>query len=502
MGKTVLAIMLLAIMTKMLGFARDIVLAYFYGASDITDAYLVAYTIPNVVFSFVAMGIAASYIPVSMSIREKEGKAAAEQFTANLVNLVLLLSTVLVVLLLLFPGVAVNLFASGFSEETHEMAVIFTRFSSLGIFFTALMFVFRSYLETKDQFLMTNMSGLPLNVLFIVCIWMSAEYGLYWLAAGPAAAVAIQFLFIAPFIWRAGYRHRFKVSIKEKNIRRMMAMAFPVIIGVSADQINILVDRTIASHIAEGGISAIVYADKIVFFIKAVFITAIVTVMFPKITKLAARDSMDELKQIVGKVITAISLFVIPATVGLMLFSDEVTRLLYERGAFGTDEVRMTSGILFFYVIGLLGYGLRDVLTKVFYSLEDSKTPMINAFFTVTVNVVLNLTLSRYMGLNGLALATSIAGLSSVAFLYIALVRKVGPLHSWKSASDLMKAIGAAAIMAFLAKSVYEAAEGAGFWGLAAGIGTGVVVYAGIMWLMNVSDQAYYKARLAAITRR
>lgn len=504
MEKTVIAIMFVVVVTKVLGFSRDIFLSFFYGADGLTDAYLISTDIPTVFFAFIGMGIAASYIPVYTKILEQRGEEAAERFTANVTNAVMLLSTGLVLLLLIFPVPIVKLFAFGFEGETLRIAVLFTRIIALTLYFTALIFIFTSYLEVKNRFMPTVLSGLPLNVLLITTIVVSSRMEIHMLAIGTVIAVIVQFLYMVPAIRKSGYRHRLILNLKDKDLKQMMLLAIPVIIGVSADQINILVDRTVASQLAEGGISALTYAHRIVFFVQAIFVLAVVKVMFPKITKLAVRKNMDELKEVVGKIITTVSLIVIPAAVGMMVFARQITELLFGRGAFEDRAIAMTTGMLFFYALGLLGFGLREVLSKVFYSLEDSRTPMINAFGAMFLNVALNLTLSRVMGLNGLALATSIAAIVSTVLLYISLVRKVGSLDSRRLSADLLKGVIAAVVMGGAARGAYVLSLGAlgEIPALFAGVAIGVIVYAIMLSVLQLSDMSYYKQRLMALARR
>ncbi|MDN7241620.1 murein biosynthesis integral membrane protein MurJ [Planococcus sp. N028] len=501
MEKTVLAIMIIIVMSKILGFFRDIFLSFFFGATNVTDAYLIAMTIPTVLFAFIGMGIAASFIPIFTKISAHQGEAEAKRFTANLVNIVLIFSTLIIAAILIFPVPIVKLFAYGFEGETLKLAVDFTRISSLSIYFVALLAVFNSYLEINGKFLIAAFTGLPLNIIMISFIYVSSVGNIYWLAYGYVIAVAIQFLFLVPAIRRTGYRHKMYLKPKEENIKSMMFLALPVIIGVSVDQINVLVDRTIASQIVGGGISALTYSNRITFFIEAIFVTAIVTVLFPKITKMAVRKDMIQLKWIVGKMITSIGLLIIPSTVGLMIFSKEITVLLFGRGAFEDDAVLLTAGALFFYSFGMLGFGLREVLAKVFYSLEDSKTPMVSALAAMVINVILNIVLSRIMGISGLALATSIAAIVSTAYLYIALVRKIGSIGSKLILLDLGKALIASGIMGVGAKQLYFIL-GESYWSLAASMSGGVLIYAVVLMALKVSDASYYKDRLMALGRK
>ncbi|PSL40787.1 putative peptidoglycan lipid II flippase [Planomicrobium soli] len=504
MGKTVISIMIVVIITKILGFSRDIFLSFFFGADGITDAYLVATDIPTAFFSLIGMGIAAGYIPIYTSILEKQGIIEAKRFTVNLINSVLLISTLLVLMILIFPSFLVHMFASGFEGETLKIAVAFTRISALSIYFVALIYVFSSYLEVHKRFLPTVLSGLPLNFIMIFFIYVSAETNVYLLAVGTLIAVGSQLLVMIPAIYRTGYRHSFHFSLKDKNLKKLMILAVPVIIGVSADQINILVDRTIASQIAVGGISALTYSHRVVFFIQAIFVLAIVKVVFPKIAQLAVRKDHIQLKRLVERSITIVALIVIPAALGLMMFSKEVTDLLFGRGAFDSEAAALTTGTLFFYSVGLLGFGLREVLTKVFYSLEDMKTPMISAVGAMALNVVLNIILSKLMGINGLALATSLAALLSTAILYVSLVRKIGSLNSKRLSIDILKASLAAVVMGISAKGIYSSLiSSAGEIGaLTGGVVSGIIIYTAMIWLLQFSEVADYKARILSLAKR
>lgn len=504
MGKTVISMMFIIIITKLLGFSRDIFLAYFYGADGLTDAYLISTSISTVIFAFIGMGIAASYIPVYTKIFHDRGRDAAENFTVNVTNAVMLLTTLLILIIMCFTNPIVKVFAFGFEGETLRIAVLFTRIISVTLYFTALIFIFTSYLEVKNRFLTTELSGLPLNIVLIATIVISSWIGLYALAIGTVIAVIVQFLSMVPAIRKSGYRHRLVLDFKDQDLKKMVILAVPVIIGVSADQLNVLVDRTIASQIVEGGISALTYAHRLVFFVQAIFVLVIVKVMFPKISKLAARKEINELKNVVGKVITTVSLIVIPAAVGMMIFSRQITELMFGRGAFEEHEIEMTSGLMFFYALGLLGFGLREVLAKVFYSLGDSRTPMINAFGAMFLNIALNLVLSRIIGLNGLALATSIAAIVSTVLLYVSLVRKIGSLESRRFLADLVKGIFAAIVMAISARTAFSFSSLAmgDIPALFVGVLTGVIIYILMLWLLQLSDIAYYKARLISLARR
>lgn len=159
----------------------------------------------------------------------------------------------------------------------------------------------------------------------------------------------------------------------------MAMISLPVIVGQSVNQINVLVDRTLASNIAIGGISAFNYANRLNNFVQGLFVVSITTAPYPMIFKMGAEDKMKGLKSSISEAIAVIDLLVIPATIVAMLFSKEVVTLLFGRGAFTPEAVTMTANALFFYSIGMIDFGLRDILSRGFYALQDTKTPMIKA---------------------------------------------------------------------------------------------------------------------------
>ena len=235
---------------------------------------------------------------------------------------------------------------------------------------------------------------------------------------GALIAIFSQFLLLIIYVYKSKYTYQFKLDFKDDNIRKMMILAFPAILGTSVAQINILIDRTMASKIAVGGITALNYSSTLSVVIIGIFVLSISTVIYPKISKICAENKMDELKSVLSGAISAVNVMVMPAIVGLMIFAEPIVELLYGRGEFDITALLMTSNALFFYSIGIIGLSHREILSNTFFSLQDTKTPMINAAIAMVLNIVLNIVLSKYLGIGGLALATSISSLfCTLAFI-------------------------------------------------------------------------------------
>ena len=267
MKTTAFAIMIITVISKLLGFGREIALSYFYGASAITDAYLVSLTVPGVIFSFIGAGIGTGFIPMYSRIKHEQGSDAARSFASNLTNVILIFCSMIVITGLIFTKPLVQMLASGFTGEALELAVNFTRISIFAIYFTGLIGIFGGYLQLHESYLVPNLIGFPLNIIMILSLAISSRTSIYVLLLGSLLARAAEVLFMLPFARRKGYRFSPILDFKDDNLKAMVHIALPVIIGTSVNQINVLVDRTLASGIAVG-ISALNYAERLNGFVR------------------------------------------------------------------------------------------------------------------------------------------------------------------------------------------------------------------------------------------
>lgn len=490
MRKTALIIMGITIFAKILGFSRDLLLSYFYGATNISDVYLIALTIPTGIFSFIGTGLSTGYIPMYSKIEKKYGLNEAERFTSNLINILIVLSSAIAILGFIFTPQLIHIFASGFKGETLRLAIQFTRISIFGICLTSIIFIQTGFLQMKGNYIIPALISIPLNICIILSIIISSRTNIILLPIGSVIATAAQVLFIVLFAKKHGYRHKLLFNFRDEHIKSMLYIILPVMLGVSVNQVNTLVDRTLASQIVEGGISALNYSAKLNGFIQGIFVISVTTVMFPTITKMVTNKNMDGLKKSLSEVISGVNLLIVPTTIGAMIFAKPIVTILFGRGAFNEQAIQMTATGLFYYSVGMIGFGLREVLSKTFYSMQDTKTPMINAAIGLALNIVLNLILSRYMGIGGLALATSIAAIFTTTLLFINLRKKIGLIGIRSLTTSFVKILCAALIMGLISKASFN------YLTLIAGqnisliisIGIGAIVYFVGIYLMRIED--------------
>lgn len=451
MTKIAVIIMLLTVFSKILGFAREITLSYFYGTTAIADIYLISQTIPAIIFALISSGFATGFIPMYSQILNERGPKSANRYTNNLSNILLILATVVVVVVLVFAKQIVKIFASGFSGEILHLAVSFTRITIFGVYFSALLGIYGGYLRLHNNYIVPSLISLPMNLILIITLFLSARTNVYVLAFGSVLAMAFQLCFLVSPLRKTGFKYMPVLDVNDKYIKAMINMVVPIIIGRSVSNINVLVDRSLASMITIGGIAALNYASKIEGFVKGLFVDSVITVFYPTISKMAAQNDIKQLKASIAEAISIISLIVIPTTFGAILFSVEIVHLLFGRGVFTQEAIIMTGRALLYYSIGLIPKGFREVLSKGFYAYKDTKTPMINAAIGVALNIILNIILSKYMGIGGLALATSISAIVTAVLMFITLRKKIGSFGLLEISRSFIKIVIASAIMGMFA---------------------------------------------------
>jgi len=455
MKKTVLIIMAITMISKLLGFGRDVALSYYYGASELTDVYLIALIIPETLFAFFSTAIATSYIPMYSRISSEKGVEPANRFTSNLLHIVMGIAILLVILVFTFTPEIVKLFAIGFEGETLRLAVSFTRVSVFGVFASGAIAILTGYLQINNKFIIPALIGFPLNFAIIVAIVISHQTDVIVLVLGTLGASFLQLLYILPSVHKSGYRHRMVFSVRNEHIKAMLILALPVLLGTSVNQINTLVGRTLASLIAVGGITTLNYANILSGALQGPFVSSIAVVIYPSISRMASEGRMDAFKSLVGKSVNMILLLILPASIGAMVFARPIVKLLFGNGAFDERALVMTSGAFFFYAIGMTAFGVREVLSKAFYSLQDTKTPMYNAALSVVLNIVLIIALSRFMGIPGLALATSISAIVCSGLLFLSLRKKIGSLGLKVMVISTVKILLASGIMGVAASLAF-----------------------------------------------
>lgn len=428
MKKTVMIFTILSGIAKIIAFARELLLAYCFGASIISDVYLVSMTLPVTLFGFISSGITSGYIPIYSTVIGKKGKAQGIDFTNKVLNTLILVCLFFIGIYYFFSEIIVKLLASGFDAKTRELAINFTNISIWAIVLTCITTVFMAFLQINNKIEITALVSVPLNIGIAVSIAIAYSTKLLIiLPIGYVIACFVQMLFLTLFVHKEGFAFQLTLGIKEEYLRQFYKTLWLLTVGSSAYQINLLIDRTLATTIATGGLSIFEYGSRINDLIMGMSIIPICTALFPKMSQCAG--NMGDFKEKVNEAIVFFIQTMLPISALVMVYSRSIVKIIYYRGAFDKKSLDLTTEVVFFYGIGLLAFALRELFSKAFYALSDTKTPLYNTTIGIVVNIVLNIVLSKIIGIGGLAFATSISAIITAAMLFKALDKRTDGLN-------------------------------------------------------------------------
>lgn len=457
MKKIAFLLMVLTIISKFTGFLREMVLSFYFGASDVTDAYFVAQTIPKTIFRFIGAGIGAAFIPLYTKIRKNEGNAAAQHFTNQVMNLGFVFATIIVVGTLIFPEALIVLFASGFSGPQRETAVLFIRITVFATYFMTMRYIFKSYLHANDTYWAPALVGLPMNAIIIVSITMAANQDAVYLAYGYVIAAASQIVLLLPVVFKHKFKYAFTFSFTDQKTKLFLITVVPIMLSVGVSDINAIISQNIASQFPQGSVSALNYAKRLNSFVTGIIIVAVTTAMFPLISRMVAHDNIQGLKKVLRESVNLSMLILLPAAIGGAVFATEVVDLVFGRGQFQEEAITMAGGVLMFLVLTLPFSGIKKTFNRAFFALGDTKTPLINTALAVSIKLVIALGIFFLTDLQveGLALATLITGILTTGIVMIMLRNKIGPLGLKNMLTTFIKVTIAALVMAVVARGLY-----------------------------------------------
>lgn len=455
-AKAALWIMIATMFSKFLGFGREIVLANFYGTGIYADVFLLTLNIPGLIIAVVGSAIATTYVPLYFETKEKSGDEAALKFSNNMLNLSCIAGLIVAILGLMFTEEFITVFAGGFEGEKFELAVTFTKIMISGVIFLSASKIFSSYLQVNDNFVIPALIGIPYNIIIILAIMVSTKTNINILAVGALLAMISQLIFQIPFAIKRKYKYKPYLDVKDETIREMIILVLPMLLGVAIGQINTAVDRALATTLGNGPLSALNYAARLNDFVMALFVTSVVTVIYPKLAKMSNKDNNEGFVSTIVRSSNSIILVVLPIAVGAIVLAEPIVRLLFQRGKFDASSTIMTATALKYYSVGLVAMGIRDVLIRVFYSISDTKTPMINSSIALVINIILNLILIKVMGFAGLAISTSIASIIGVFLLFRALKKKSGYFGGDKIVKTCLKSLFASLVMGVITTISYS----------------------------------------------
>jgi len=425
----------LTFLSRIAGYARDVVIAYFFGATALTDAFWVAFRIPNLLRRLFAEGsLTISFIPVFTQYLETKNKEEAKKVAdAVFTILVFLLILISIGGILLSPYI-IKLFAAGFDESTFELAVSLNRIMFPYIIFISLTALSMGVLNSLRHFFAPAFSPVILNICIIVAVFFlykNFNVPIYAAAVGVIAGGILQLIFQLPFLYGRGFLFSFRKQVRHPAVKKIGFLIIPQLFGVAVYNINILVNTQYASFMTEGTISYLYFAERLIEFPLGIIAVSIATVLLPSLSSYVSKKEFDKFKETYSFTLRLMFFILIPALVGLIVLRVPICNLLYQRGEFDYAATIFTSQALLGYAVGIWAVGGIRITAPAFYSMQDTKTPVIIAFIAFIVNAVFGYVLGFTFGLKhtGLAFASSISSIINFLLLFYLIERRVGNIN-------------------------------------------------------------------------
>jgi putative peptidoglycan lipid II flippase len=451
--KSTSVVALSTLASRVLGLVRDLLFASYFGATGTTDAFWVAFRIPNLFRRLVAEGaLTVSFIPVYTDYLVNRGKDEAMEVAVRTFTFLLVIVLLVTTAGVAFSPVLVKLIGWGFKESTIiSLAVDLNRMMFPYLIFVSLVAFSMGYLNSHGHFFAPAFAPVLLNVGFITGIALFSRLfttPLYGVALGVVAGGVLQVILQVPFLIKKGFKITLVFDLKHPGIQKIFTLLGPALFGIAVYQINIVMSTILASQLQKGSISWLYYTDRLTEMVLGVFIISIGNVILPGMSRVSAANDFSALKEMYRKALRASLFLALPAAAALISVGAPIISVLFMRNAFSVHDMMMTNRSLFYASMGIVPVAMLRVTAPVFYSLKDTRTPVIGAAIAFLLNISLGyLLMHTSLEHGGLSLANVIAVSMQVIFLFIMLEKKIGRLDLHVMVRFIATIAGAAALM-------------------------------------------------------
>jgi putative peptidoglycan lipid II flippase len=503
--------------SRLLGYVRDMVIANLFGAGMVSDAFIAAFRIPNMLRRLMGEGtLSIAFVPVYTDCINRQGRAEADRLAVSaLRSLFIILAMIAAVGVALAPAL-VHLLAYGFTDdpEKYALCVQLTRIMFPYAVFIGMVALCMGVLNVLGHFAAPALAPCLLNLAMIGMVALFS-----WLSPSPVTRVVglsigvllggiLQLGLQVPFLMRKGLHIWRAAPLWHPAMKEVLLMMGPAMFGAAVFQINTLVSNLLGSLLRQGSISYLYYADRLVQFPLGVFGIAVATAVLPTLSRQAATGQTRALLDTFSHSLRLVFFITLPAMVGLIVLRESIVALLFQRGAFDARSTQLTASALLYYATGLWAFSAVRILTYTFYALKDTRTPVKVAFASIAGNIVLGMVLMRPMQHNGLALAFSLASMLQLILLTAALRKKMGAL-GWRvlarsAARSGLCALIMGAVVWAAARQILPAEPAGGVLEVLGGmllcVATGAAVYGALAYLFKAPELGAMKALLGKRT--
>jgi putative peptidoglycan lipid II flippase len=492
----------LTLASRVTGLVRDLIISRVFGASAETDAFNVAFRLPNLLRRLFAEGaFQQAFVPILAEVRTREGDSRTRQLVDHVASALLWVVLATSIIGVAAAPVLVWLVASGLARDptAFDLATLMTRWMFPYILFMSLVALSAGVLNTFRRFAVPAVTPVLLNVSFIACaIWLAPHFSrpILALAVAVVAGGVLQLAVQLPALAAIGMLPRLgglRAALRDAAVRRILALMLPALFAVSVAQLSIIINTNIASHLAVGSVTWLAFADRLMEFPTALLGVALGTVLLPSLSKANAEARHDDYGRLLDWGLRLTLLIALPAAVGLGMLAEAMIAVLFQGGRFAAHDVTQTAQALTGYAIGLFGLIAVKILAPGFYARQDIRTPVKIAVVALLTTQASNLVLVPLIAHAGLALSVSIGALANAAMLFAGLRRRgvYRPSPGWPVfAAKVAIALAAMALALWLGGRHIHWTEMQDQWPLRAALLAGLIsggaaIYAAVLGLLG-----------------
>ncbi len=501
------------VLSRLLGLLRDAILAAIFGGGFAFEAYVAAARPPETLFFVVAGGaLGSAFIPTFTSYLERGERGEAWHLANAVITLMTLIMAALAGLAAIFARpIVAGVLAPQFEPQKQALAADLMRIMMLSPIIFSISGLLMGILNAHQRFLLPAIAPALYN-LGIICgaLFLSPLMGIYGLAWGVVIGALMHLLVQVPGLMALHMPYRPVFDVYHAGVREVARLMGPRVLGLAVVQVNFWVNIALASGMVEGSVAALTRAWVVMLLPQGIIAQSVANAVFPTFSIHAARGERDRLRSALSEVLRSVLFLAIPASVGLIVLRLPIVRLLFERGAFTPEDSAATAWALLFYGLGLVAHALVEIVTRAFYALHDTRTPVLVGTGAMVLNVLLSLTLIRWIGdpanltrgpFAGLALANTLATtLEGLALLWL-IRQRVGGLEGRRAVGSLLRAAVASAGMGLVLWALLPLIQEWGqYTGPVVGIAIGGVVFTALAWLSG-SEEVRMLARLTGQRR-
>lgn len=444
------------LLSRILGYVKDMIIAKFFGATGIADTFFVAFRIPNLLRELFAEGsMSSAFIPVLTEYQTKYGLEEAKKLVRITFTFILIFAGLICIVGIIFAPAIVSAIAPGFISipEKFSMTVLLTRIMFPFLLFISLASLAMGSLNTKRIFFIPALAPAMLNITIIFMVLIFAQrltQPILAVAIGVTIGGLLQFLFQLPSYFKSGYSLKPEYSFGHEGLKKMSILIMPATMGMAVAQINIFISTILASYLSEGSITYLYYSMRLIQFPIGIFGVAMGMAVLPTLSEHAVKGDYEKLKEDFSFALRLLFFISVPAMAGLIALREPIVNLLFQRGKFDYTATIGTAQALFFYSLGIWSIVGVRVITASFYSMQDTKTPVKVAIIALLANLLLSIILMRFLLHAGLALANSLASYVNFFLLFFFLKKKLKSVEGKRILSSFIKTAVVSFIMGII----------------------------------------------------